>query len=216
MWPSNTKPHLFNSLTYPLPNRGETLNIAMITLFFESTQLNRSNFKTYQAYYDELIEKLFNNRSELPSKCCPGETLKKHSKYLRHVRTHQSTAIEKVYITRIICSGCGRTHALFPFDIVPYCQCGLKTAFSFIVNFEEGKTYKDALEGSGGVVDENDYYRAVKKYRSNWKQRIETINQKIKDFSENFQEACKRCIDTFKRQFLQIRDRFDYSFVLIT
>ena len=216
MWPPNTKPHLFNSLTYPLPNRGETLNIAMITLFFESIQLDRSNFKTYQAYYDNLINQLFLYRSELPSTCCEGATLKKHSHYVRHIRSYQSTEIEEVSITRVICSGCGRTHALLPSDITPYCQCETKTAVDFIHVFEEGKTSKDALEGSGGVVDENDYHRAVKKYLTNWKQRIETINQKIKDFSENFQEACKRCIDTFKRQFLQMRDRFDYSFVLIT
>ena len=159
----------------------------MITLFYsKSIGLNHSCFERFQLFYEHLISILFLNSSIRKSPCCEKGILIKHGYYTRCFRTHSGE--ETLTILRVKCSVCCKTHALLPSDLIPYCQCGTESSISFILNYEAGKNCDEGLADTNGLLDENDYYRCIKKYKTNWKGRIESLHFNIHKLSENFIE----------------------------
>ena len=187
----------------------------MITLFYsKSIGLNHSCFERFQLFYEHLISILFLNISIRKSPCCEKGILIKHGYYTRCFRTHSGE--ETLTILRVKCSVCCKTHALLPSDLIPYCQCGTESSISFILNYEAGKNCDEGLADTNGLLDENDYYRCIKKYKTNWKGRIESLHFNIHKLSENFIEYGAICIRSFCRHFLQMRDPPDFSIFITT
>lgn len=189
----------------------------MITLFYSETiGLNRSSSKKFQLFYEHLISLLFRKSSILKSPCCENGFLIKHGYYKRCFRTHNGEEKETLTILRVKCSVCHKTHALLPSDLIPFCQCGTESSISFILNYEAGKNCDESLADTNGLLSENDYYRCIKKYKTNWKGRIESLNFNIHKLSKNFIEYGAICIRSFCRHFLQMRDPPDFSIFITT
>lgn len=63
-------------------------------------------------------------------------------------------------VCRVICSECGRTHAILPASLVPYSQIDFEDQCVIIDAFENG-TDRNAACTPEGAIDENDVKNVV-------------------------------------------------------
>ena len=71
--------------------------------------------------------------------------LHRHASYYRNVICEEVTA--RVKIQRVICTNCGKTHAIIPSDLIPYFQHSLKTIIRLLEIIKIKKnSYSSALK----------------------------------------------------------------------
>jgi hypothetical protein len=100
----------------------------MITLLVEE------NNPLSQSFYDYCINSL--QFHQLTCSCGRSGCLNIHGYYQRKVKTHDGSFI--LTVCRVICSECGRTHAILPSSIVPYSQIPLACCCQIISDFNNG------------------------------------------------------------------------------
>lgn len=73
---------------------------------------------------------------QLKCTCGHSACLSVHGYYHRTVRTSKGSF--RLRICRVICSECGRTHAILPESIVPYDQISLEDQRVIVIAYENG------------------------------------------------------------------------------
>lgn len=81
-----------------------------------------------QEDYDQTIKKLFKN-GKIPSPCCENGTLRIFGHYVRGLEIPYG--LVKIRITRVICSGCGKIHAILMDYMIYTSMTSLTTAEFF-------------------------------------------------------------------------------------
>ena len=100
-------------------------------------------------------------------------------------------------VLRVICSFCGKTHAILPDTIVPYSLVTLADTIGIIL--AESPQEVDRMLASNICLDLSDVYRIKTKFKMFWIERLSS-------FEINIDHSISRnCIRMFARQFMQIR-----------
>ena len=135
---------------------------------------------------------------QLTCTCKRTGTFTKYGTYSRKLRYGDEA--QEISIQRVICSECGRTHALLPSSIVPYAQIPLREQVIIIEHYEDQADMEQFLQENLSI-DENNVKSVTMRYRKHWLQRIlsESIPRAPLD------DLVRRCFLAFSRQFMQIR-----------
>lgn len=148
-----------------------------------------------QSDYDAILRSISLRETVCPH--CGGTGFHIYRKYRRLVKNGDYPEKTVLFIQRVRCSHCGRTHAILPATIVPYSQ----TTMADTVRIIQAGSAEEAKE----ILDENlllgekDIYRTRLRYRSCWKERIAEIEGAAGEGS--FLAACIR---KFRMHFMQI------------
>lgn len=164
----------------------------MITL--NSNKINTLNQKTYNKFLTCI------DFNRLSCSCGHAACLTKHGYYTRSIK---SSSTQKVMLTllRVKCSICGKTHALFPINIVPYSGVLLEDQVTIINNYLSGKS-QESLMTEKSLIDESNISYIINNYRKYWHQRF--ISYSI-SLNGTLEAISSQCIKLFLKQFMQIK-----------
>lgn len=135
---------------------------------------------------------------QLKCTCGHAGCLSVHGYYYRTVRT--SMGKFRLRVCRVICSVCGRTHAILPLSIVPYSQIDLEDQRVIIIAYETGQD-RNAICTPEASIDENDVKAVIRRYRSHWRQ---MLLAEVIQLSDTFR-LVQGCFAHYSMQFMQIR-----------
>ena len=147
-----------------------------------------------QDFYDRIVNSI--NFFSVSCRCGHTGCLTRHGYYKRSFRfkSHKYT----IFVLRVKCSQCGRTHAVLLSAMVPYSQIPLEDQISVIDAFESGGDIMSVTE-ENYLIEPQEVYNIVHKYIKFWKQRL--LSEAIK-----LTESITRdCYAAFSMQFMQIR-----------
>lgn len=164
----------------------------MITVnSFKINLLNQISYNSFINSFDLL---------SLTCACGHSGCLTRHGFYTRYIKSYKEHK-NRLSILRVKCACCGHTHAVFPVIIVPYSQVTLDDHIRIINNYSNGKGH-ERLMTEKILIDENTIRNILARYRTYWHQRLESAEISLK---LSLSDISKRCIETFKRQFMQIK-----------
>lgn len=149
-----------------------------------------------QDIYDKLLSGL--QFHQLSCTCGLSGCLKIHGYYLRKLK--HGAALLCLRICRVKCSCCGHTHSLIPDTMVPYSQISLPDQLQIIAASEAGTSFLPILERCT-AIDENNVYSILRRYHRYWRQRILAEAIPLLPGSA----LAMRCLNSFGRQFMQIK-----------
>lgn len=149
-----------------------------------------------QKTYNQLIADL--QFHQLTCTCGQSGSLSVHAYYQRSLKVPEGTL--RLRICRVICSCCGRTHALLPASIVPYSQIPLPEQVEIISAYETSDPLETVMD-TNPSIDENNCNYVIRQYLRHWKQRLLSERIEIRDPS-----LVSRCFTAFFRQFMQIKN----------
>lgn len=161
----------------------------MITL--KVTDFN--NFS--QEFYDSVVNAL--DLQLLECSCRHTGCLTIHGYYRRSVITDDGKV--ELRILRVLCSECGRTHALLLISFVPYSQIPMKDHHGVVQAYENGGDPDDCCSCDG--LDENNVKSIILRYRRFWRQRL--LSERIA--LDPICELIGSCFALYGMQFMQIR-----------
>lgn len=156
----------------------------------------------FTKYFKSIDQKKYNSFIEdipiykLSCSCGKSGCLTKHGYYNRNVKT--PNGILNLRILRLICSSCGKTHAVFPICIVPYSQMILQDHLNIINTYVNGNSFNPIML-KNEYIDESNISYIVKQFLRHWKERLISFSIAIDS------HIALRCLKTFKRQFMQIK-----------
>ena len=170
-----------------------------------------------QEDYDQTIKKLFKN-GKIPSPCCEDGTLRIFGHYVRGLEIPYG--LVKISITRVMCSGCGKTHALLMDYMIPYIRICLHVAMYILKEYEKTKDKKGfaihipyRFTVFRNPPSEKQCQRLISNWINNWKQRMESLFIPITIMGKMFHLAISECIKNFYRSFMQMRDPGNYRVI---
>lgn len=163
----------------------------MITVFSE--KINTLNQISYNKFLDTI------GFHQLTCSCGLSGSLIKHGYYNRSIKTPDG--IITLSILRMKCKHCGKTHAIFPWTVVPYSQVLLNDHVSIISTYIE-KTSFEPIMIANEYIDESNISYIIKQFLRHWKERITAFGFSVTD---DILALSKWCLHTFKRQFMQIK-----------
>jgi len=146
-----------------------------------------------QDFYDKTICTL--QFHQLTCTCGLSGGLTIHGYYYRSVKSGDGSV--RLRICRVICSHCGKTHALLLSSFVPYSQVLLKDYIMILSDFEKGHLSAAVMEQTLSI-DENNLRYIIRQYLKHWKQRL--LSGCIPLASPSLSLMCFSC---FGRQFMQ-------------
>ena len=161
----------------------------MITL---NTNINNT---LTQKIYNQLIADL--QFHQLTCTCGHSGSLSVHAYYMRSLKLPEGKL--RLRICRVVCSCCGRTHALLPSSIVPYSQIPLQEQVEIISTYEKADSPEDIMNTNPSIDESNCAY-VIRQYCRHWKQRL--LSERI-DICETL--LVSQCFTAFFRQFMQIK-----------
>lgn len=165
------------------------------------------NFNTFsQKFYDSVLLRLQLHR--LQCTCGHSGCLGRHGRYTRSVITEDGKV--SLRILRLRCSDCGKTHAILPASIVPYCQVMLTDQHQVVCAFEAGGNRNVVCQGLG--TDENNVKSIIRRYRHFWRQRL--LSESIG--LAPLQALICDCFSFYQMQFMQIRTTVNKLFLIPT
>lgn len=149
-----------------------------------------------QKIYDDVINSLQFHR--LTCTCGRSGCLTIHGYYHRTVKSGDCGL--RLRVCRVICSECGRTHALLLSSIVPYSQISLPDQIDIICHSESDRDFSAVMDATPSI-DESSVRSVIRRFRQHWKQRL---------LSEDIPLAAstafvRRCFFSFHRQFMQVK-----------
>lgn len=160
----------------------------MISVKFSEININK------QRKYNEAINKM--NICQIECTCGHCGCLVRHGYYKRKVKTKDETIT--LYILRVKCKECRKTHAILPDMIIPYSQIPADIQHKII----KGDKAEYINEITNPDIVESDIYRIRMNYRKHWKERIKSIFLTIEDKIEVIIEGCYKY---FGKLFMQIK-----------
>lgn len=163
----------------------------MITIITD--KINTFSQNSYNKFLDTI------NFHQLACSCGLSGSLIKHGYYKRSLKT--SLGKISLSILRMKCKHCGKTHAIFLSFIVPYSQIQLNDHIS-IIKAHIKKTSFDPIMITTETIDEGNIRYILKNFKFYWKERLASFGFSISDPPDIL---CKNCLETFRRQFMQIK-----------
>lgn len=156
--------------------------------------LNEINDKTIQKAYTDAINKINLNRL----RCClkSNGSFKIHAYYKRTFRLKEN--IVTISILRIRCEHCGKTHAVFFNDFIPYSSFSSVEGQMALSNFIDDTFSYELLE-------------KIKKIKSKIMIRLTFLRKRIID---NMEDLIDASIKSFQLHFLQIHRGHVVSYLL--
>lgn len=170
-------------------NKAAVPHILMITLKTDN------NNPLTQKTYNQLIAGL--QFHQLTCTCGHSGSLSVHAYYMRSLKAPEGKL--RLRICRVVCSYCGRTHALLPSSIVPYSQIPLQAQVAIISAYETADSTESVMNRIPSIDESNCAY-IIRQYCCHWKQRLLSERIVICDTS-----LVSRCFSAFFRQFMQIK-----------
>ena len=146
---------------------------------------------------------------QLKCTCGYSACLSVYGHYHRTVRTSKGSF--RLRICRVICSECGRTHAILPESIVPYDQISLEDQRVIVIAYENG-TDRNKVCTPEGAIDENDVKAVILRYRRRWRQMLLAGSIRLSDRIR----LVRRCFAHYSMQFMQIRQTPNTLFAATT
>jgi hypothetical protein len=163
----------------------------MITII--SNKINTLN----QISYNNFLQNI--EIHQLLCSCGLSGCLIKHGYYIRSIKT--SCGIIPLSILRVKCKHCGKTHAIFPFLIVPYSNILLDTHLSIITTYISKSSFEPIMMDNE-YIDESNIKYIIRQFLRYWKERIAAFEFSVFDSPDILSN---QCLNTFKRQFMQIK-----------
>ena len=145
-----------------------------------------------QENYDRLIKQIDLIQLECPH--CNHTGTKVHCYYDRPVK--EKSGYFRLLVLRVQCQFCEKTHAILPETIVPYSSVPLEDTITIILS-ESSELNEDPLQ-KNLFLDYSDVYRIRRNFKKFWKDRLLSFDLLIEN------QISQRCIEIFKRQFMQI------------
>jgi hypothetical protein len=150
-----------------------------------------------QTSYNEFLESI--NFHQLFCSCGLSGSLIKHGFYSRSIKTPDG--ILNICVLRMKCNHCGKTHAVFPKLIVPYSRLLLSDHVSIIKAYSDKSSFEPIMIANE-FIDESNIRYVIRQYLRHWKERIASF---VFSLNEDICTLSKKCLRTFKRQFMQIK-----------
>lgn len=148
-----------------------------------------------QKTYNQLIAGL--QFHQLTCTCGHSGSLSVHGYYQRFLKVPEGKI--RLRICRVVCSCCGRTHALLPSVIVPYSQIPLQVQVETISAYKTSDSSESIMNRIPSIDESNCAY-IIRQYRRHWRQRLLSERIDICDIS-----LVSKCFTAFFRQFMQIK-----------
>ncbi len=149
-----------------------------------------------QDFYDKTISDL--QFHQLVCTCGRSGCLTIHGYYNRSIK-HGDSRIT-LRICRVICSECGRTHALLLSSMVPYSHTPTLQQMDIIRHSLTDGNFSEIMDNTPSI-DESCVRSIILRFRQFWKQRL--LSEGISFMPDN--HFIKRCFLAFQRQFMQIK-----------
>ena len=149
-----------------------------------------------QDFYNSCIFNLQLHR--IRCSCGHSGCLTFHGYYTRKVKAPGGSF--RLKVCRVICSECGRTHAILPSSLVPYSQIPLDCQCQ-IVCFSESGSSPDPILEKYPDVDENNVKHVIRNYRRHWKERLLSEDLGLSPLIT----LVMACFAHYSAQFMQIR-----------
>lgn len=150
-----------------------------------------------QISYNNFLQNI--EMHQLSCSCGLSGCLIKHGYYSRSIKT--SCGIILLSIRRVKCKHCGKTHAIFPVLIVPYSRVLLNTHLSIITTYISKSSFEPIMMANE-YIDESNIKYIIRQFLRHWKERIAAFGFSVFD---SLDILSKQCLNTFKRQFMQIK-----------
>ena len=176
------------------------VTVTMVNVFIKKNNIFS------QDSYDEIIDGI--NFNAVNCTCGNIGCLQKYGHYRRTVR-YKSMRIT-IIIQRVICTICGRTHAVLLSCFVPYSQIPLEDQIQIIISRDD-KSKRQAVLDENILIDDCEVYRIISNFKQHWEQRLLSLAVNITDES-----LSAVCILSFFRQFMQIHQGKNSLFILPT
>lgn len=152
-----------------------------------------------QKNYDYFLSHL--NLYKLKCSCDARGQCKKHAYYTRRIKTPFGKV--RLCILRVICTSCGKTHAILLDSIVPYSQVVLKDHIDIITAMEEKKNRNHIMERCPEIEESNITY-ILNTYRRHWRERIQSISPQIMKLLKEINVLIISSFYRFQLNFMQI------------
>ena len=149
-----------------------------------------------QKFYNSVVSSL--QFHTLECTCGHSGCLTAHAYYSRSIITPNGKV--SLMILRVICSECGRTHALLLSSMVPYSQIPADDQRGIAEAYEH-KTDRNRLCSAGSGIDENNVKSVIRRYVKFWRERLLTHSIFMGDLSS----LTDACFAHYSKQFMQIR-----------
>jgi len=143
---------------------------------------------------------------QLTCSCGMSGCLIGHGYYERSIKTPKG--IFRLSIQRVKCKHCGKTHALFPYIIVPYSQISLEDYLSIIAAYTNETSFVPIMDANN-FIDESNIRHVIRQFLRHWKERIAAFGFSMTDGARALSE---QSLGTFKRQFMQIKSGSNIRF----
>ena len=160
------------------------------------TFLVEENNPLSQNFYDLCINSL--QFHQLTCSCGRSGCLNIHGYYQRKVKTNEGSFM--LNVCRVICSECGRTHAILPSSVVPYSQIPLVCCCQIISDHNHGNDINSVCDDYP-EVDENNVKSIIRRYIKHWEQRL--ASERI--LLSPLRDLVLKCFSYFSTQFMQIK-----------
>ena len=168
--------------------------VKFLKLMHKSSNFNIKIKSLTQKNYNEFVKNI--NLNKLTCSCGMSGQLIKHAYYDRHIKMPEG--VVTLTILRVKCTCCGKTHAVFPENIVPYSQILLTDHIAIINAYNSGSSFEPIMMVNE-FIDESNISYIIKQYLRYWKERIRSFTISL-DLS-----ISKQCLKLFKQQFMQIK-----------
>lgn len=137
--------------------------------------------------------------NQLPCSCGISGSLIKHAYYRRSIKTNRG--IRSLYILRMKCKHCGKTHAILPSSIVPYSRILLSDQLTILRIFHNHASF-DPFMMANEWIDESNIQYIIRQFLRHWKERITAFGLSL---SLHPLALSKHCLLSLRRQFMQIK-----------
>lgn len=160
-----------------------------------------------QDFYDKTIYNL--QFHQLVCSCGHSGCLTIHGYYDRSIKNGDSFL--RLHICRVICSECGRTHALLLSSIVPYSHISTLEQMDIIRHSESDGDFSVLMDNTPSI-DESNVRSVIRRFRLHWKQRL--LSEGLVLMPDSSFIRC--CFSTFRRQFMQVKSTPNILFLTPT
>ena len=172
------------------------------------TYIDKNDNTISQNSYEKFILNLQIHQIKCPG-CGHFGCMRIHGYYTRKVKTKGGSFILRVM--RLVCTGCGQTHALLPSSLVPYSQPSLECQV-LVIEISEAGGDLSSVCSEFPDVDENNIKSMIKKYRKCWKQKLSSEAVRFRPL----EILTRKCFAYFSRKFLQIHRTVNSLFFITT
>jgi len=165
---------------------------------------NFNNFS--QEFYDSVVNAI--ELHQLKCSCNHSACMNWHGSYKRSIITGSGKTTLR--IMRVICTVCGKTHAILPASVVPYSQIPAEVQRQAVRAYEKGTAINVVCDNSG--IDENNVKSIILRYRRFWRERL--LSERIGLGS--IKVLIRRCLENYGMSFMQIKKTVNRLFSLPT